>query len=146
VIKLRDFVELERERSFASPKDIKTSIEKFAGFQHREEPLADREVLLIFESSKQRTWLVATKGALYCVIDRLSEPEPRARWRIGMERIFSNKDGIFLSIQTEEYSDSAGHLVIDKKRPRLYSRRLFTDFPVEQRIKSLLLKALDVKI
>lgn len=146
MIKLRDFVELERERSFASPKDIETSIEKFTGFQRGEEPSANRELLLIFESSKQRTWLVATKQALYCVIDLLSEPEPRARWRIGREHIFSNKDGVFLSIQTEKYSDSAGHLVIDEKRPRLYSRRLFTDFPVEQRVKSLLLKALDVEI
>src|SRR5436190_19336277 len=77
-------------------------------------------LLLIFESSKQRTWLIASNLALYCVIDRLSEPAGRMRWRIPKKEIISD-DEIVLPIVVRDNTANTGYVIIDSKRPRLFS-------------------------
>jgi len=94
------------------------------------------ETLLIFDTKKQRTWLVAAPDGLACVIDRLEEAKPKRIWHIPSRSVF--KQGTYvLQVRTEFYSATAGHVFIDDKKPRMYSLRLFTDNPIQERIRQL---------
>jgi hypothetical protein len=125
------------------PREVIGAVEERYG--RKADNFSKARLLLIFFTSKQKTWLIATNQALHCVVDRLSEPKPRARWRIEKNQILSS-EGIILLIKTEPRSERTGVLIIDQKRPRLFSRSLFTDAPIERRIRSLILEAFDVAV
>jgi len=44
--------------------------------------MGERGLLLIFQSERQASWLVASRTHLHLVVDRLTEPAPAVRWRI----------------------------------------------------------------
>jgi hypothetical protein len=64
-------------RSFLSSADIALSLRDM--YDHRGEDFARYQDLLIFESSTQHTWLLATNAALYCVFDINTEENPRVK-------------------------------------------------------------------
>jgi hypothetical protein len=90
------------------------------------------ESLLIFDTAKQRTWLLLRKDGLHCVIDKPDQDTPRSLWRIRPSKFAE------LPIRTEPNSRTTGKLYIGEKKPRLYSLRLFTDVSVERRVRRLL--------
>ena len=56
---------------FASPEEIKEFIRRSKNFDKSKEDPSTAHPLLIFKTSKQQTWLVATPERLYCVLDDL---------------------------------------------------------------------------
>ncbi|MHC9419868.1 hypothetical protein ACYZX9_14865 [Sphingomonas citri] len=126
-------------RSFYSEEKILqfiSSDRRTRGFK-----LARAKMLLIFDTSKQRTWLVADDKHLHCVSDWSREPEPKLRWSIGRSKIVKN-DRISLDIGTADHTGDIGYVRIDGKKPRFYSKRLFTDKPIGEVIRELLAETL----
>ena len=70
-----------------SPIEIIAAIRESPDFDPRKEDIADAEALLIFQTSKQQTWLVATRTRLYCVLDDLRRSFRPVRWSLGAERL-----------------------------------------------------------
>lgn len=103
----------------------------------------EAETLLIFEAKTQRTWLVATEMALYCVFDIASEKGPRVKWRMGSDRIVS-KGELDLPVETQDYSERTGYVIIDGKNRRKYSRLLFRGVSIKRRIRIMLRKAFNI--
>jgi hypothetical protein len=128
---------------FAGPREIRDAVR--LRYEAKPDDFADGELLLIFETSKQQTWLMATDRALYCVTERIDDEHADVRWRISKSEIISD-GGFILPIRTEDKSESSGYVTFNGKRARLYSKRLFTDVPIERRVKSMLLKAFNVSI
>ena len=130
-------------RTFTSPSDLKVQLRDIYNWSEPE--YLSTESLLIFDASRQRTWLIASMNYLYCIFDIIDEPRARVQWRIGRNRIISD-DRIVLKITTRNYSDRNGHLIIDGKKPRKYSRLLFQRVSIEGSVRILLMKAFDLPI
>lgn len=158
MIRFKEFI--ERERPFALPNEIrnlasagakKTTLAELRvsvkdgapRTKDSNETFEKCEMLLIFDTKKQRTWLLATNQAFYCVIDVLEKPQPALLWRIKKDKLISN-NGLNVQMRIEDNSATTGRIFINDKKPRLFNYRLFTDSPIEQRIKSMLVKAFDL--
>lgn len=130
---IRDIVGgiLPTRRPFASETDIKTFLQDRYG--DPSEKFLEARALLIFWGPTQKTWLVATNKALYCVFDISKEDKPRIKWRILVEQM---KDG--LPIWVQDYSERTGYVIIDSKNRRKYSRRLFATRPIRDAIRVVL--------
>ena len=112
-------------RQFRSEVELKNLLEDTFDKKPDEIFIAS-EMLLVFQGSQQHTWFCATAQALYCLFDVITEPEPRVKWRIPKEHIV--KDGkIILKIETRDLSPVSGLIVVDGKRARKFTKRLFPD-------------------
>jgi len=108
-------------REFLSLSSIRALLEKTGDVS---EDFMRSEPLLIFDTSTQHTWLLATNAALYCVTDNRRQPHARKLWRIARSDI--ERDGRFiLPIGEAELNDRDGYLIIDGQRPRKFTRPCF---------------------
>jgi hypothetical protein len=101
-------------------------------------PLVDAnkaEALLIFQTYKQQTWLVADAHGLYCVLDDFDRSFTRAQWFIPYNDLI--KDGNIVGLKTTENSENTGLLNIGPRRNWLFSKKLFTSEDIESSIKRL---------
>jgi hypothetical protein len=132
---------LEWPRPFCSQVSIRT----FLRDQHLDanENYLTAEALVIFESSSQHTWLVATNIALYCIFDWLKNDNPSVVWRIAKDEIVRN-NRITLSIDLKDKSRKNGYVIINAKPPRLYTKSLFSQMPIDQEIMAMLAKAFEI--
>ena len=102
------------------------------------------EALLIFQTSKQQTWLVASPSYLACVLDDLNKGFTRVQWLMLADRLI--RDGeVIATITTSERSEpseSTGLLHINERRNWLFSKRLFSSRAVEATIRDLILRVM----
>lgn|SRR5487761_274921 len=134
-------------RNFGSVGDLKVFlVTKYGEKSAADEKFLEAETLLIFSSVKQRTWLVASARHLYCIFDLRTEDRPRVNWRIGKEKILTPERRIGVEIKVEDYSVLSGRVTIDGKKPRKFSKSLFTRLPIDQSIRLMLMKAFDVAL
>lgn len=117
MIRLREFLDY---RSFLSFDEIKAELRKSGKYRDQPSELADARGMLIFSTSKQQTWLIATSHRLYCVIDDKRESKPEMRWSIRID------GGRNIDIESEDYSEHSGQLHLAAHRV-LFSKKLFTD-------------------
>ena len=132
------------DRSFLSASDLKAYLLEIS--EPTDEKFLESEQLLIFSASRQRTWLVATETDLYCVFDMLWEEQPRIKWKLARAQMVDENNRLTLSIKTEDSSERSGLITIDKKKPRKYSKKLFTRMPIDRSMRLMLMKALNVAI
>lgn len=133
--------------------------QKFLGLRQLWEERAIRELgnratghsvtgsLLLFETSKQRTWLVSTGHELVCILDDLRHPEPDIEWTMNREELVE-RDQLRIDISEQPFTDQSGKLNIGSShRGWLFSRRLFgpDGSPVEA-VGKLITKAMDEPI
>jgi hypothetical protein len=90
--------------------------------RYRDDQFEENHDLLIFDTSKQHTWLIASDHRLYCVIDNRKENKPKVLWRIRKDELKSRQ---IRPIEIEDYDSSFGIIRIGGKRIRKYSRSLF---------------------
>lgn len=126
-------------RAFASEREIRQSIKKFKGYDSSRESPEDARSLLIFETSKQRTWIVATGDRLYFVLDDVRRPAPRIARSVGRSELTTRADG---AIEVDTQSKSLRTGLVDAGRRRrgwLYSKALFpSSRPIDRAIDDLL--------
>ncbi len=130
-------------RTFTSSSDLKVQLRDTYDWSNSD--YLSAESLLIFDATRQRTWLIANSHYLYCMFDIIDEPSPRVQWRIKKDLIISGNK-IILKLSTNNYSERNGYLIIDEKKPRKYSRLLFQRVSVERSVRILLMKAFDLPI
>lgn len=95
---------------------------------------SDLEALLFFSTPKQQSWLVASADRIVCIVDKRDEKAPTVVWSVGHDEALS-------SLKTELHSPRNGTVTIAGKRPRLFSRKLFADQPLEYRLRAMVERA-----
>lgn len=131
---------LGSNEEFKASADIARVIASSPEFDPSKESIATAEPLLIFQTSKQQTWLVATPLRLYCVLDDLGRSFTRVQWSIPKERLVTDKK-VSVSIarrERRETSERSGLLDIDNHRNWLYSKKLFASENIESQIRRLI--------
>ncbi len=123
---------------FASKQKIIEYVRASKNFDATAEDLSKADALLIFSTSKQHTWLVASSERLYCVLDDIRKDEPHINWSIPRRSVVSHGQ-IVLPIQIQDKSNFTGLLSIgDARKDWMYTKRLFSRQPIEVQIKDLL--------
>ena len=82
--------------------------------------------LLIFETSKQHTWLVMTAKRLYVILDDVRRPQAKVQW---------STSRIPPKVRTSKRSDLTGIVHFnERERGWLFTKRLFANIPIEKQI------------
>lgn len=122
---------------FKSPEEIIELIRTSAEFNAQQEDTSGAEALLIFQTSKQQTWLVATRARLYCVLDDLNKSFTRVQWSISADRLVVD-DRVAVEISASDKTERTGRLSIGDHRNWLFSKKLFPTEGPEARVKELI--------
>ena len=126
-------------RTFSSEREIRHSIERSRGYDSSRESPDGARSLLIFETSKQHTWFVATSDRLYFALDDMRRPAPRIARSVGRSELMTRPDGR-VAVDTEPKSVRTGLVDVGlRRRGWLYSKALFpSSRPIEHAIDDLL--------
>ena len=126
-------------RSFSSEPEIRRSIEQSKAFDASKESPEDAGSLLIFDTSRQHTWLVATGERLYFILDDVRQPGPRIRRSVSRDDLKALLDGK-VAVNKRPKSDRTGLVDVGlRRRGWLYSKELFSsDRPIERAVNDLL--------
>jgi hypothetical protein len=128
------------QRDFYSEQQIKESIRDSKNFDPTKENPSDADALLIFETSKQQTWIVSTSERLYCILDDIREEKPHINWSMQRDRVLS-QDQLLLEIETKEHTNTTGLVDIGTDHKNwLYSKKLFASKSVDENIRELIKK------
>lgn len=126
-------------RSFSSEPEIRRSVEQSKHYDSSKESQEDASSLLIFDTSRQHTWLVATDERLYFILDDVRQPAPRVRRSVRRDDLKALPDGK-VAVTTRPKSDRTGLVDVGlRRRGWLYSKSLFSpDRPIECAVNDLL--------
>ena|SRR5205807_6696047 len=127
------------KRDLKGPDEIAEFIKNAPEFDPSTEHPDKSGALLLFRTSQQQTWLVATSERLYCVLDDVREAEPQINWVMQKSELVSNGD-LIVPISVSEYSRNSGRVNIGTHKNWLFSKALFTAMPVEEAIATLIRK------
>src|SRR5260221_14496595 len=94
--------DLSGYRKFATREDVASLVAQ----SERQTGSRLPRTLLIFSTSKQHTWLVATARSLVCVLDDVRKEVPRIQWSMPIEETRG------APIRAGSYSDRRGLLDI----------------------------------
>lgn len=123
---------------FASKTDIMDYIKNSKNFDPNKENPRQSEALLIFSTSKQHTWLVASSERLYCILDDIRKENPHINWSMAKFALISGNQ-VTIQLKTRPHTDNTGLVDIsDDHRDYLFTPRLFSDAPIEERIAKLI--------
>lgn len=124
-------------RDFYKQQDIINTVRNSRHYNSQVEILGQAKVLKIFQTSKQRTWLVSTNENMYCILDDNRKEIPHVRWSIPKNNlIYGNK--VSIEIKTQSYSDKSGLVDIGQRHNCLYNKRLFNKIDIETSIQNLI--------
>lgn len=126
---------------FAAKREIIEFVKKSKNFNALREDIETADALLIFSTSKQHTWLVATSERLYCLLDDLRTDMLHINWSINRSKLVDD-DKIVIQIEVRERSEFTGLLDIGDHRNWLYTKRLFYDAPIDHQIREMLRKTM----
>lgn len=125
-------------RNLSSEPEIRQRIRKSRNYDSSKESPDHAKSLLIFETSKQRTWLIATGERLYFILDDVRKPGPRVSRSVCREDLKALPDGK-ISITVQPKSAHTGLIDLGlEQRGWLYSKDLFSHQPIERAINELL--------
>lgn len=125
------------QRDFWSEAEILQIIRASSTYDPDVEDLDETDTILIFETSKQRTWLVATETRLYCVLDDNRRPEPSLQWTLGRETLV-DEERVTVSIETHEKSARTGLLDIGPRKKWLFSKSLHSPDKLKDRLSRMI--------
>jgi hypothetical protein len=108
---MRDF------RDFLNVDDVKKLVATSVNYEG-EDPNEAR-TLLLFTTSTQQTWLIATSRRLYCALDDRRKPNATVQWSMPIVEART------AAISKKEYRDRTGLLDIGKRTNWLYTKGLF---------------------
>ncbi len=135
-INLSDFFEGRSE--FEDDETIMGFVSNSKNFDLAKEASGNPETLLLFNTSKQKTWLIATTERLYCILDDIRKNRPHINWSISRAGLIS-ENRVIAEITVEYYKRRTGIVHIAGTRGDwLYSKRLFKRIPVDTAIGRLI--------
>ncbi len=117
-------------RRFSDEPQIRTLVEKSKDFDSSEESTDSAQSLIIFQTSKQQTWLMSSTKRLYCILDDVRRPRPRVQWSLPKNKV---------KVRARPKTEKTGLVDFDQRRRSwLFSAPLFEEKPIEDSIKALL--------
>lgn len=124
---------------FEPEKDIQAFIKNSKNFDPNSEDPINSKILLLFKTSKQHTWLVATQERLYCILDDINKNDaPHINWSMSKDQLKANQE-ILIEITPQENSQKTGLVHIGEQHKNwLYSKSLFEHQSVENMINNLI--------
>lgn len=126
------------DRDFLSPKEIEKIIVKSKNFSGSNE-LENTDSLLIFETSKQRTWLVASPKRLYCILDDIREVEPNINWSMKKDKLIQNNI-LAIELKIKDKSNKTGLIDFGPTHKNwLYSKKLFSKIGIVQTVNQFIM-------
>lgn len=129
-------------REFYSESQIRDCITSSKNFISEKEDYNNAKLLLIFETLKQKTWLVTTEIRLYCVLDDIRKPSPNINWSLGKDKLISDNN-IVLDIKSKDKNKTTGLVDLGSNHKNwLYSKRLFENYDIENSVKQLLINSI----
>ena len=134
------------ERDFFSKEEIEGFINKSKNFSLIEND-SNRNALLIFDTSKQRTWLVASQARLYCILDDIRKEKPTITWSMSKEEVV-DKGNLILNLEAKKKPNKNYTGLLDfgpKHKNWLFSTKLFENSTSEalNRVSSFLVDSLE---
>jgi len=133
-------------RGFASVDEILLTVSRYAE-DTQDKGAENAKALLIFITSRQQTWLVATRRKLYCVLDDLRDEEPRVWWDYSVEYsldqkkfFLSDNEGKPVSVEFREQPGETSILRINSQDWQ-YSNKLFTPVSIQESLGRLIAEA-----
>jgi hypothetical protein len=124
---------------FKSLKEIIEIVRQSPKFDRNHEDAASAEALLIFQTSKQQTWLVATRARLYCILDDLRRSSTRVQWVLSANDLVA-EGNITAPILAKDKNQRTGLLNVGPRRNWLFSKKLFANTSAENQVKDLIRK------
>ncbi len=125
------------QQEFLQAGQIAEAIRQSRNFDSTKEDPTLAATLLIFQTSYQQTWLVATRERLYCVLDDLKKSFTRVQWSMARDGLISNGQ-VSVSIATRDKTDRSGLLDIGEHKGWLFSKKLFADTNIESATRGLI--------
>jgi hypothetical protein len=123
---------------FKSADEVAETVRQSKNFDDSEEDPSNAGALLIFQTSKQQTWLVATRKRLYCILDDLGRAFTRVEWSMPRKKLVA-QGNLLVRIKARDRTGRTGLVDIgDEHCNWLFSRKLFTNETVESRIRDLI--------
>ena len=130
-------------RKFSTIVDIKNYINSKLVTDIEENVIKSKH-LLLFDTSKQKTWIIFSNYKLYCVLDDISKDTFVVRWNINKNEIIKGSE-VILDIKIHEnYSEHSGLVDFGRKhKDWLYSKKLFPNSEILMRtLKSSILQSM----
>lgn len=122
-------------RDFYSEPDIISFVKNSGNYTN--DDLKRAKALKIFQTSKQRTWVVSTNKVLYCILDDNRKDKPIVRWSYPKSSII-RETKIYIEISYQDYSEKSGLLSIGKRKDWYYSKKLFKCSDIKKEIENLI--------
>ncbi len=124
-------------RELATTQEIIDYVAGTELFDGESEDKESTATMLIFDTSKQRTWLLATSARMYCVLDDIRKTAPRLQWTMDRDELV--KDGeVIASIGSREKSARTGKLDIGSHRGWLYTKCMFATAGIVDQVRNLI--------
>ena len=124
----------ESAANFHSEHEVKQFIVNSKNYEKGKESPLDADTLVIFETSKQKTWLVTTKERLYCILDDIRKQEMNINWSMRRNMVVSG-NAVKLNIKTKDKTAETGLVDIgDLHKNWLYSKPLFKEQDISSEI------------
>lgn len=121
---------------------IKWSITNSRNYPSDGTPPMAAEALLIFSTSKQQTWLIATPNRLYCVLDDVRKAGLHINWSMARSRILKANGDIKIDVTARDETKRTGRVDIGPKQNWLFTKALFGKDDPEKRIRELITSAM----
>jgi hypothetical protein len=129
-------------REFKSREEIVRYIVNSVNFDSTTESPESAKALLLLQTAKQRTWLVATRERLYCILDDVRKPESHINWSLPRRQVIEDGN-IVLEIRPHDRTERTGLVDFGPEHRRwLYTRDLFERGDVASAIREFLKKAM----
>lgn len=127
-------------RPFFSASEIANAVNKSTFFDPEKEDLSEADLLRIFKTSTQQSWLVFTNEKMYFVLDDMKDKAPDVRWTTYKDRIVQD-DRVIVDLKLEDKTEKTGRISIGQmKKGFLYSKRFFEGLDINARIFNLITK------
>ncbi|PHR73007.1 MAG: hypothetical protein COA66_04205 [Arcobacter sp.] len=134
----------QKTTKFKEELEIKNCIISSKNFSSNKEVPQDSDAMILFETSKQRTWLVTTRERLYCILDDIRKTNLNINWSMSKNEIISkNRKSTKLKIKSRPKPKAVrtGYVDIGNEHKNwLYSKELFKDQDVETEVKNFILR------
>ena len=127
MIKLGDFF----DSGFQNSEQILEVVRASTDFDPEVEDLGDAETMLIFKTSKQQTWLIATSERLYCILDDTDRGFTRLTWSLPKADLLQGDQLVNLNVN-EQFKKNTGTIDFPGHKQWLYSKKLFEGDPTMQ--------------
>ena len=113
-------------RSLNDEEGIKELLASTKEFTKNSDVLTDANVLKIFETKLQRTWLISTASNIYCVLDDVRKVEPKLKWHEDKSQLALEAND---TLEVDyDWSKNSGKVDIGPKHKGwLFSHELFED-------------------